>query len=439
MIIEFSITNFRSILTKQVFSTLASSARSKPDNIFETELNNGEKLTLFKSAVIYGANASGKSNIVNALWELRKLVIQAELVKIDEPLSSFKPFLFNTISQSFPTEFEIIFIAKNNEKYRYYISFNHEEITKEELFYYPKKSKREIFTRLNNSFIEDPNIHIGELGKEFSNKKYKIHRKIPLLSIFGNASDYHPSISPIHIYFKDLEIHNATNSGSINRLSDYIKADLQKENNIWLKQQLELLIRACDTQINSFEIDREHKVQSIEKQGEENRYKVIRKEVVYAKHKIYDGPNESGYFHDLPLKDESTGTNRLFALGGLILMALKNGSVIFFDELDSSLHPFICRFLLKLFLNPVSNPKNAQLIFTSHDSSLMDKQMLRSDQIWFTEKTEQGETELFSAQDFKNVREDIPFDKWYMEGKFGAVPHIEEIAVIFNNEKKKEF
>ena len=90
---------------------------------------------------------------------------------------------------------------------------------------------------------------------------------------------------------------------------------------------------------------------------------------------------------------------------------------------------------LSLFLNPVSNPKNAQLIFTAHEPNLMDKNMLRADQIWFTEKTEQGETELFSAQDFKNVREDIPFDKWYMEGKFGAVPHIEEIAFIFNNEK----
>lgn len=435
MILEFSITNFRSILAKQVFTMYASSAKSKADNIFEQKMSNGDSVSLTKAAVIYGANASGKSNIIYALWELRKMITQAERIKIDEPLSAYKPFLFDKVSPNAPTHFEIIFIAKNSEKYRYLISFNEGEIIKEELSYHPKKYAKELFTRTNEKNEKDENLHNGRLGKELNYKNYEVHKKLPLLSIFGNASNYHPSISPVHTYFKELEVYNVASQGLIPNLSDQIKSDLQKEEYKWLELQLERLISACDTQINGLEIDKNNKILDFELQEDEKRVRVSRREILSAKHKIYADQKETGDFYPLPFKEESTGTNRLFALGGLILKALKDGNVVFFDELDSSLHPYISRFLLKLFITPLSNPKNAQLIFTAHEPNLMDKNknLLRADQIWFTEKTPQGATEFFSAQDFDGVREDIPFDKWYMEGKFGAVPHISEIDYIFGN------
>ncbi len=190
MILEFSVANFRSIYTKQAFTTYASSARSKADNIFDLQMSNGNSVSLIKSAVIYGANASGKSNIIYALRELQKMITQADRIKIDGEISSYKPFLFNALSINAPCDFEIIFVAKNKEKYRYYISFNEDEIIKEELFYFPKKREREIFTRLNKSNADDINIHIGKLGSEFNHKQYKIYKKLPLLFLFGNASDY---------------------------------------------------------------------------------------------------------------------------------------------------------------------------------------------------------------------------------------------------------
>lgn len=437
MILEFSIANFRSILAKQAFTMYASSARSKADNIFEQKISNGDSISLTKAAVIYGANASGKSNIIYALWELRKMITQADRIKIDEPLSSYKPFLFDSTSAHAPIDFEIIFVTKNNEKFRYLISFNEDEIIKEELFYYQKKIPKTLFTRTNEKNGKDENLHSGRLGKDLNYKNFEVHKKLPLLSIFGNASNYHPTISPVHTYFKELEVYNVVNQNLVTNLSDRIKSDLQKEEYKWLEAQLERLIRACDTQINGFELDKDSKIYDLEHQEEEKRIRVSRREILSAKHKIYTDQKETGGFYPLPFKEESTGTNRLFALGGLILKALKEGNVVFFDELDSSLHPYISRFLLKLFLNPVSNPKNAQLIFTAHEPNLMDKNMLRADQIWFTEKTPQGATEFFSAQDFDGVREDIPFDKWYMEGKFGAVPHISEIDYIFGNGKKE--
>lgn len=435
MILEFSIANFRSICEKQVFTMYASSARSKPDNIFEAKMLSGDTVSLMKAAVIYGANASGKSNIILALWELRKMLVEADSIKIDEPLSSYQPFLFNSLSALAPIDLELIFMTKSKEKFRYSLSFNKDEIIREELFSYPKKQARNVFTRTNDKNAKDENLHNGRLGKELGYKNYEVHKKLPFLSIFGNASNYHPLISPIHTYFKDLEVCNVVNKRLVSTLSDSIKSDLQKEEYKWLEQQLARLITACDTQINGFHVEKDKKVRNGEPLDEGKSIKTSLKEVVFAKHKMYENQKETGDLYFLPFNEESIGTNHLFALGGLILKALKEGKALFFDELDSSLHPYISRFLLKLFLNPVSNPKNAQLIFTAHEPNLMDKNMLRADQIWLTEKNAQGETELFSVQDFDNVREDIPFDKWYMEGKFGAVPHISEIEYIFGDGK----
>jgi AAA15 family ATPase/GTPase len=123
----------------------------------------------------------------------------------------------------------------------------------------------------------------------------------------------------------------------------------------------------------------------------------------------------------------------LFWRGRLILEKLQQGGVLIFDELDNSLHPKLVRLLVLLFTNPRSNPKNAQLIFATHEVTLLDRDLFRTDQIWFTEKNQFGETQLFSAQDFDGVREDVPFDKWYMAGKFGGLPKFEDIETIFNH------
>ncbi len=425
MILEFSITNFRSIREKQVFSMYASSARSKGDNIFEHQLSSGETVNLTKAAVIYGANASGKSNVVLALEALVDIITKTHKINTFEPVPSYNPFLFDEIAKNQACEFELIFLDDQKEKYYYIISFDKEEIIKEELYSYPKKHKRTIFTRANdNKKNDDENIHEANLGKELKNKQYYIHKKIPLLSIFGKAENYHKLLSPIYKYFKEIEVITPTVTSMIDVLReqlivDYLLDDIKGDENKWLRERLIRLIRACDTQIQDIEINEE-----------------LRKDRLFSKHKIFNNKKDTGEVFDLPFGQESIGTNRIFVLGSCILKALHKGSVIIFDELDSSLHPFVSRFLVKLFLNPISNPKNAQLIFTTHEPSILDKDLLRADQIWFTEKTAEGATELFSAQDFDGVREDVPFDKWYMAGKFGAVPHISEIEYIFGNGEK---
>ena len=125
------------------------------------------------------------------------------------------------------------------------------------------------------------------------------------------------------------------------------------------------------------------------------------------------------------------GTQSLFVLGAKIIEALEDGSVLIIDELDTSLHSFITKMIVMLFQDPDINKNHAQLIFTTHDISLLDKDLIRKDQVWITEKSEKGETDLYSLQDFENLREDTSFDKWYLSGKFGGVPQIKSLKEFF--------
>lgn len=436
MILEFSISNYRSICKKQSFSMIASSARSKSENTFDIDLSNGSSVKLLKAVGIYGANASGKSNIIRALFEIRRFIVDSNEITIDKPIPAYNPFLFNTNSSNEPTEFEIIFITKDKNKYQYRIAFNKDEIVEESLCHFPNKKSQEIFKRGNEKKEEDENIHIIKLGKNFNYKKYEIYKKIPLLSIFGKAENYHTNISPATTYFNELEIWNVTESNWVRRLSDYIKEELQKTENKHLIKQIEKLISEADTQIQSLIVDSNIQIKEIETSTVDDKKSInsLKKiEVLYGEHNVYKNQKVVST-HALPFINESFGTNKLFALGGLIVKTLNKGGVVIFDELDSSLHPFLVSLLIRFFQD--NHPFNAQLIFTTHETFLLNKEF-RSDQIWFTQKNTYGETELFSAQDFEGVREDIPFEKWYLGGKFGAIPYVNNLKEIIYYDKKE--
>lgn len=426
MILEFSITNYRSFHEKQLFSMIASGARSKSENTFKVDLTNGSEIKLTKAVGIYGANASGKSNIIRALFELRRFILGSNEVDIDKPISVYEPFLFNTKTVNQPTEFEIIFLTKARNKFHYKLVLGQDEIIEESLYHFPKKKAQAIFKRGVEKKEDDENIHIVKLGKNFNYKKYEIFKKLPLITLFGKAENYHTTISPVYTYFNELEIWNVTDSSWVRRLADYMKTDLQKTKNKSLVEQIEKLILEADTQIQSLIIDSDKPIEEKEtiEIGENRSINRVKKnEILYGEHNVYD-LNKKVTTYALPFSDESFGTNKLFALASLIIKTMNQGGVIFFDELDSSLHPILTKLLINFFQ---SNHKgDSQLIFTTHETFILNKEF-RSDQIWFTQKNEFGETELFSAQDFEGVREDVPFEKWYLGGKFGAIPYVKNV------------
>ena len=439
MIVEFSIENYRSIKEKQTFSMVAEATKYKRDtNTANIPIGKDDNIQLLKSAVIYGANASGKSSFLRAFGTFKTLIISAGRLPEGNANKLYTPFLFDVDSQQKDTSFECVFIFKNI-KHQYAISYNGYRITKEELNYYPRNVKKKLFTRIINEKDElADDIRVAKDVKEIDLKLFPEHFKVfknqVILSKFG--SDIPDKFfNDIHRYFLiSWRVWTNNNSQGIELLSDafissFGTSDLSDD----FFKKLESLIKAVDVKIDGLEVKEEAENSSADN---EKHFRTLTqkneqpKKQLFGRHSVYKN-NEVLYTHHLPFKEESAGTNVLFALGAYIILVIENGGTIVFDELDNSLHPKVARFLISLFNNTTINKRNAQIIFSTHEAHLLDRDMFRSDQIWFADKNREGETEIYSAQDFKEIREDIPFDKWYLAGKFGALPDIKDIEDIF--------
>jgi hypothetical protein len=358
--------------------------------------------------------------VLHALKALKQLVKKS--YKVGDPIEEYDPFQFHTDTRQAPTVFELVFVGPEQHKYRYHISFNRKEVLSEELSYYPLGQNRVMFRR---EIPEEGDIHhVRMVDKDIKGpKNYTVFNNQLMLSVFGSVP--HTTMEHIYKYFtqKILVLQDAMKP---DRLKRPLMRYLEKQEQDTFFSKLNKLICLADTKIANMVLSREGpKDKASEHSKEENSLKL------YAQHQVYDaeGPIQ-GLLHPLPFEQESTGTNFLFDLGGLILVALENGGAVVIDEFDNSLNPTLSRMLVYMFHHPQINRKNAQLIFVSHEPHILDKNHMRADQIWFAEKNDRGETELYSASQFENIREDIPFDSWYLAGKFGAMPNIDEAALL---------
>ncbi len=433
MIIDFTIENFRSIKEKQTFSLTAGSGKKHSANFFENE--NYSNLKLLKTSVIYGANASGKTNIIRALHAFRYLILFSSDLKPGDNIKCYDPFLFDDTLANGPTSFSLRFIGTDNIKYEYSISFNNEEILFEELKYYPKDYPATLFTRQN----------IGEvkIGKNFDNKKnvpkQVLKNRLFLSEVGGNS--YHEHMNSIYLFFKDkIQVWNLTESFNIHHLERRITQLLSEDQNSNLLKRMSDLIRVADLKVEKISITNRRDLDAKVFEGipEELKEDII-EQYKYKVETVHNYRNKAGDIvtKKIDLNDESHGTKVLYALGGLILEKFQSGGVIIFDELENSLHPILCRFLISLFHNEKINIKNTQLIFTTHQTELLGERLFRKDQIWLTNKIKFGETEFYSLADFDNVRDDVPLDKWYMSGKFEGLPKITPLKGPLFSEYRK--
>jgi len=429
MLIEFSVSNFRSIKEEQTLSMIADSSTRKNDNTFVPI--EGNKLRLLNSAAIYGANASGKSNILKALNTLIAYINTLN-IDVDDNIPYYEPFELDKSCLSKPSIFKLSFIVEGII-YEYKIAFDSREVHEEQLDYYPKKREDNLFIRKNNLFIRKNNE--VKRGASFEDKRWfssKALTKYPYLSKL--AREEHEQMQKIYEYLKTYALF-AANDTMRSYLVRHVYQELQKDEK--LKRQLDKLIRIADTHIEQIKIEEKNVDFEFADEVPEEIKKIImndNKYELFAVHKTFrDGllENEANFPF---FQKESIGTITLYCLGALILLILNRGHILVIDEIDNSLHPKLCKFLIKLFHHPLTNPRNAQLIFASHETTLLDRELLRKDQIWFTEKNKYGETQLFSAQDFEKVKGDEPFDRWYMQGKFGGQPNIKEVEFIFGDE-----
>ncbi|MBE2289708.1 MAG: ATP-binding protein [Chitinophagaceae bacterium] len=419
MLISFKIRNFRSFKDEVIFTLEADSSKLKSSNVAEIDLPNNNSIRLLKLAMIFGANASGKTNIIRAFYALISSIGVKQ--EVGEKVKMYEPFLFDKSSSNSNSLFEVDFIGPKNIRHNYRVLFNGNFIESEELNYYPQGREANLFTRVSSG-IEDSKIDIGVLGTQFGKKEIKVFNNQLLLSKFGTDEPIE-ELTNIFLYFRKYEVINGANEDYRNLIEKRISQSFYSDED--LRNKLNSLVRFADTKIKEIRII-EAKDDNI-KSSKNSPY------LLSGLHSVYDNQRYTGEDRQLSFKEESTGTRVLFSMGGKVLLTLKNGGVLFIDELDVSLHPFLTRMLALMFQSEKHNPKHAQLVLTTHDMTLLDRDMVRRDQVWITEKREDGTSEIFSLQDFEGVREETPFDKWYLAGKFGGLPSIKSIDSMFDN------
>ena len=442
MLLQFSIKNFKTFKEKATLSLIASNydkVTRENQNIHLDELFG---VRILKSAVIYGANASGKSKLFEAFGFMRNFVINSSKdSQKGEEINVF-PFQLNIESENEPSEFEIIFIY-NKILYRYGFETNRNIIISEWLYSKPKTKEVELFYRDGNNF----NTHVKSFTKGGTVAKEGLVRDNALLISVAAQFNEKTAIDVID-WFKRLKIISRLNE------SGYQGYSLVKYENPHHRIKILDLLKAADFGIQDIKLQKLD-IDSLPKpMPNELKNKIIkevneeRKEYisdVLTIHKKYDSYQKAiGYVHFSMDNDESSGTKKFFALTGPILDVLENGYTLIIDELDSKLHPNLVCEIVTLFNSSDINKNNAQLIFNTHDTNLLSSELFRRDQTWFTSKDKYGAAKLYSLADFKSdeVRKSEPFEDNYIKGKYGAVPflgYFETLkSLLSQNENEKQ-
>jgi len=428
MLISFSVTNFRSISEKQTFSLqTVGKVREHPKNVIKFS-----DIELVRSVIVYGRNASGKSNLLLAMDTLKKLVTMPEYGLSN----AYNPNKLCLSKLNSPSEFEIVFIADNGIKYKYELKFDSKAILKESLYHYPENKPAKLFNRYFNKRIS--------LGNSFQGNISDIEEKLYPHDTLLSRVIFH-RIESLLIPYTYFVRHFITHSFSLQEryLLEHFKENVS---NIYLPHHLEnvsKLLRIADTGIRSLEIKefKEEEFNLPPDMDEKTRKRIINKNKynIFTNHDIYDEKENIIDSVKFRIDEESAGTIKLLSLGSVMLDCLNDGDVLFVDELDKSLHPLLTKALINIYNNPRTNPNNAQLIFASHDVSLLNSGLFRRDQIWIAEKDLKGSTEYYSVADFKGIRKEIPLEKHYMNGTFGGTPVLNDYEFEFeftNNENK---
>ena len=437
MIVDFKIKNYRSIKEETLFSLEASGAKGKSDNVAEITTKNGKKFRLLKSAVIYGPNASGKSTLIRAFWVFRQLISKSYLYDVNDDIKLVEAFALDTETINEPTKFELNFIFWDNQQYKYCVIVSKTEgIIEETLKYYPEKTAIIIFKRKGRK--------ISSKKESFFKNKNNIDTINPkrlFLSELGNSGDEFWEDFRNYFVIGNSVVNSSVN-GMLSQLTEAAKFVFEHTNPemIKIKNIVIEFIKLSDLGIKGLDlIDEEEVIKNFDALGEPNDvYSETRKQKRFKTyHEVYHDKNIVYNTQFDLLRQGSSGSIALIGLSTEILLSLnmKMGRPIWIDEIDNSLHPHMCRFLISLFNHPRSNPYNSQLIFATHETTLLDNNF-RKDQIWITSKDKYGSTSLYSVHDLDidGLRDEIPFDKWYMNGKFGGLPKIKENDIIFERE-----
>lgn len=405
MLIQFSFKNFKSFKDETTLDMTASSIKEHLNKVIEKDNNKYLKVT-----AIYGANASGKSNVIEAFSHMKKIILDSFTEEAKWKNIPLKRFNFDEKSKNSTSMFEVFF-KYNNETYQYGFELDNYSI-KEEWLYKEKKIKYKkfelVFARENNEFELSKELKIyGEMLNGLSEKTL-------ILSFLANIKI--EDIKNTYEWFKETKVLNLETFNAKDSLSKFLPKELL-DGNLATKENFNNFLSDIDVGIKDIKIEETNN-------DENNKYNI------FSVHLNND--NQAKEY--LPISEESDGTLKMISLYSDIENCINRGGTIFIDELDAKLHPLLTKYLIQKFHNKITNPNNAQLIYTTHDVVNLKKENFRRDEVWFVEKNSKNESSLYSLVEYKidntKIRNDASYDKDYLLGKYGALPLLKEFEEL---------
>lgn len=418
MLIEFSVANFRSIRDEVRFSLVAGSGKELEEtNVATPEtLGRTRALPLVRSAALYGPNAGGKSNLIRALADMKRFVMTSSQQLDDIPVT---PFRFSKATVNEPSVFEVL-IHCGKVRYQYGFAASREKVHEEWLFAFPKGRAQTWFHRECNP---DTGEHEYQFGDKLTGDKDVWRRATRPNALFLSTAVQLNSkqLQPVFDwFFRKL---NVVGVGGLNRhFSMQWCQDDRKE------RILEFL-KAADFAISDLQVEEEEfSVETIPAEMPAEIRSFLSRELKDKKGlRLYTAhQSDSGEAVQLELEEESDGTQKMFSFAGPWLDSLEKGNVLIIDELHDNLHPLLVRFLVGLFHSPTTNPNNAQLVFSTHETSILNQDIFRRDQIWFCERDDSQSTRLYPLSEFSPRKGVENLERSYLSGRYGALPLLHE-------------
>ena len=405
MVLEIRLSNFFSIKDEITLDFRAGSSKSQKARLLARNTFKFEDIDVLKTIAIYGANASGKSNIIKAMRFCNALVFESHLHN-ENTRYNFKRFKFDGWTNK-PSTYFIKFVLKDTE-YDYSFSLIKDEILTESLYYYPRGRRAKIFERDERKGKSKKNIY--SFGQSVIKRPMDIAENTSAKTLYiSRASQMDREIpKSVFRFFHETFILNYLRYSAA-----YASALIEN-----YKEKLLKGLQLADSDIVNFE------AKKISKKGKNVRADFVSDEAFIEdvnldelEIKTYHGPSPHTPFD---FSEESDGTRKLFFVLLMVLDIIKNNKILLIDEIEASLHPKIIDYIIDIF----HNSEQSQLIFATHTTSLLDLNKFRKDQIWFVNKLKDGSSDLYSLYDFSDFRDTMDLEKAYLRGRFDAVPVI---------------
>jgi AAA15 family ATPase/GTPase len=420
VLIRFRVENHRSIHNEQELSFVASPLADFPEKVVHT----GQKdLDLLRAVGIYGANASGKSTVLDALEFMQDAVENSQRTWKPNGGVPRSPFLLDPEASSKPSFFEVDFLLEDS-RYTYGFVVDSKRVLEEWLYAYPQGRKQKWFSR---DASESPKFSFSRLLTG-ENKSIQALTRDNSLFLSAAAQNNHQMLSPIFEWFSaSLTFIDEDNREDSDYTAENFRNSEYQANILSIMKNSDLGITNIDVEDEQLSGIAKRFIETIYKEPEER--ELALKNAAGLRISLLHRSEIAGNDIAIPFSDESRGTQALFGLAGPVVEILAKGGLLCVDELDASLHPLMAVEIVKMFNDPKRNPHNAQLLFNTHDTNILECGDLRRDQIWFTEKDKNGATQLYPLTDYK-ARKEENLKRGYLQGRYGAVPFIHTEALF---------